>query len=252
MRLPVPLPAVAAAALIVTWAVVPASAERRDRLVKTVGGKPGRPVHVRVTVGEVSVRAEDRSDVAVEIERSVPDEVAPEALPVRVDADDDDALRVSALQPGTDRDPSLKARVTVAVPRDTGVLVEVGQGACEVDGVRAPLRAHVDRGPITLRRVAGLVRAETGTGDILVEDAELPPDGQLRLRTMTGNVTVALASRPAHARLLLLAMSGRVTSTEPLQERGGPGRRLKEAVIGSGKAPFSVDVVRGDIVVRMP
>jgi hypothetical protein len=159
---------------------------------------------------------------------------------------------VSALQPGQARDLAATARVVVSLPADTPVLVDVGDGGCEVSGTRGPLQARVDRGPITLSRTSGVIRAETTTGDIVVRDAELLPSGQLRLRVMTGDVTIGLASRPTDARLLLLTLSGHVSSTEPLQDRGGPGRRLKEAVIGRGRASLSVDVVRGDISVTMP
>ncbi len=241
------------AALALLWGgVVPAAAAaRRDRIVESVPVQAGRPVHVRVTVGRVVIRAEDRRDIAVEIDREVADTAPADALPVRVEAEQD-AVRVSALQPGQARDPAATARVVVSLPPETPVLVDVGEGGCEVSGTRGPLQARVDRGPITLSRTSGVIRAETTTGDIVVRDAELPPSGQLRLRVMTGDVTIGLASRPTDARLLLLALSGRVSSTEPLQDRGGPGRRLKEAVIGQGRASLSVDVVRGDITVTMP
>ena len=236
------------------WVGVPAAAPAAaatDRIAQRVPAVEGRPLHVRVTVGEVRVRAEDRTDIAVVVEREVPAGQAPAALPVRIEPEGD-ALRVSALQPGQSRDPSLVARVDVAVPASTAVLVEVGEGACEVVGVRSALQVTVDRGPATLRRVSGVMRVETRSGDILVEGADLPPTGLLRVRALTGNVSIELATRPADARLLLLALSGRVEATVPLEDRGGPGRRIREAVLGSGKALLSVDVVRGDIIVRMP
>ncbi len=222
-----------------------------DRIVQRVPAVEGRPLHVRVTVGDVRVRAEDRADIAIVVEREVPAGQAPEALPVHIEPEGD-ALRVSALQPGQSRDAALVARVDVAVPASTAVLVEVGEGACEVVGVRTALQVTVDRGPATLRRVSGVMRVETRSGDILVEGADLPPTGLLRARALTGNVSIDLATRPADARLLLLALSGRVEATVPLEDRGGPGRRIREAVLGSGKALLSVDVVRGDITVRMP
>lgn len=241
---------VAAAGLLLL--VVPASARAaRDRVVQVVPAVAGRPAHVRVTVGDVVVRGEPRTDIAVEVDREVPDGVSPDALPVRIEPESD-ALRVSALQSGQSRDPALRARVVVAVPIDTAVLVEVGEGGCEVDGVRAPVQVKVERGGVHLSGVAGIVRAETRTGDIRVERAALPPEGLLRLRTLSGDVSVQLSSRPSDARVLLLALSGRVESTLPLEARGGPGRRIREAVLGTGKALLSVDVVRGDIKLEMP
>lgn len=230
---------------------VPAGAARRDRVAQTVAAQPGRPLHVRLTVGQVVVRAEPRNDLSIEVEREVPDELTPEALPVRIEPEPD-AVRVSALQPVGDHDPARSARVTVAAPRDTPVLIEVGEGGAEVAGIHAAMQITVGRGPVRLREVGGIVRAETRSGDIVVERATLPPAGHLRLRTLTGDVRVDLAERPTDARVLLIALSGRVESSLPLETRGGPGRRIKEAVLGSGKALLSIDVVRGDIVLRVP
>lgn len=230
----------------------PASAHAAsDRIAQVVPTVVGRPARIRVTAGRVVVRGEPRADISVEVERDVPDGQAPGALPVRIEPEDD-ALYVSALQPGDSRDPALRARVVLAVPIDTAVLVEVGEGECEVSGVRAPLQVKVERGGIRLDRVSGIVRAETRTGDIQVEQAELTPEGLLRLRALSGDVSVRLASRPRDARVILLTLSGRVVSSLPLEERGGPGRRIREAVIGTGKALLSVDVVRGDIRLEVP
>lgn len=243
--------AVLAAIGVVTGAAAPAWAARVDRVVETVPAVAGRPLHVRVTVGRVEVRAEERADVSVAVEREVPDHLSPEALPVRIEPEAD-ALRVSALQPGQSRDGALVARVVVAVPRDTAVLVELAEGDCEVNGTTSAIQVSVERGHATLRRVSGVMRVETRTGNIGVEAAELLPTGLLRARALSGNVTIDLARRPTDARVLLLALSGRVQSSLPLEERGGPGRRIREAVLGSGRALLSVDVVRGDIVLKMP
>lgn len=248
---PRPALAVAVAALAAALASAPVEAARVDRIVEHVPAVAGRPLHVRVTVGHVEVRAEERPDISIAIEREVPDALSPEALPVRIDQEAD-AVRISALQPGQQRDAAQVARVVVAIPRDTPLLVELAEGDCVVSGTRGALQVTVDRGAATLRKVSGVVRVETRTGDIVVEGAELPPTGLLRARALSGDVTIDLAQRPPDARILLLALSGRVQSSLPLEERGGPGRRIREAVFGSGKALLSVDVVRGDITLRMP
>lgn len=250
-RDPRPLIAVTAALLAGGLSATPVAAARLDRIVESVPAVAGRQVHVRVTVGRVEVRAEERADISIAIEREVPDALSPQALPVRIEPEAD-ALRISALQPGEQRDATLVARVVVALPRDTPLLVELAEGDCVVSGIRGALQVTVDRGAATLRQVSGVVRVETRAGDIVVEGAELPPTGLLRARALSGNVTIDLAQRPADARILLLALSGRVQSSLPLDDRGGPGRRIREAILGSGKALLSVDVVRGDITLRMP
>jgi hypothetical protein len=73
----------------------------------------------------------------------------------------------------------------------------------------------------------------------------------MRLRTFNGNVTLELDERPANARVLALSMGGTITSDLPLtrQERWGP--RWAETTIGTGEPLISIDVVNGDIALKI-
>jgi hypothetical protein len=210
-----------------------------------------RPVVIEVTVGEVHVQAWDRAGVEAEIESGGPGTSAT-ALEASVE-ERPEAVTVRAVQREGGKDAALRARVRVKVPAHAIVRdVEVFEGALVLEGLRGEVRASIERGTAIGRRLSGIVRIETGSGDLSVTDAELSPAGLLRLRAFNGNVTLGLTGRPRDARILALTLSGRIYTDLPLSERAGFGPRFREGIFGKGEPLISIDVVRGDITINAP
>lgn len=239
-------------ALLLLTAAAPAFADTTDRLTRLVPLPPGASISLRVTIGQVQVSAWDRSDVSVEIVRRVPDRSALDRIPVDVRATDE-ALVIRVIQADDGRDAALRSDVVLRVPAAARIAeLELFEGDVELSGLSAGCAARVERGDITARDVSGTVRLETAIGAIRLERATLSRDGLLRLRTFNGDVDVAFAAVPDHARILALSMGGAITSDIPLTRRERWGPRWAEATIGDGQPMLSVDVVNGDIAIRVP
>lgn len=222
-----------------------------DRQARTFPATPVKPIEIRIPAGTVNVSGEDRHDIAIAVERSLPDEAAASSWPV-IAEEEEDHLAVHVLPPP----PALASTpvvVTLRAPRATPVrLVDVGEGDLSIRGWRGVLTAKVDRGRIVGENLAGVLRLETSTGDIRLSGFELRREGLLRCRTLTGNISVDLAAPPADARVLLMTMGGRVTTDLPVTDRPGFGGRLKEGLIGNAQPLLSLDAVRGDLTVTLP
>jgi hypothetical protein len=246
------LPALALIAGVAPSAVGAMVAATDDRIVRSFPYTADLKITVRVTVGDVSISAWPRDEVSVEVLRRVPDGTPGEQLPVFIELEDGE-IRVDARQPGDGKDAALRADVVLKVPATASLPdVDLFEGRLELEGLRGTVTATVERGPITGRGLSGLLRLETTAGDITLEGAELSSEGLVRCRTFNGGVRVDLARRPSDARILLLTLNGTITSTLPLSERPGFGSRFREATIGAGRYLISIDVVRGDIVLRAP
>jgi DUF4097 and DUF4098 domain-containing protein YvlB len=111
---------------------------------------------------------------------------------------------------------------------------------------------HVRRGSIEASDLDGVVRLETGIGDVDVRRARLAADGLIRLRTFNGHVRLGFAAQPADARILALTLNGDITSTIPLTRKDRVGPRFAEATLGRGDPLVSIDVVTGNITITTP
>jgi len=237
----------AACLVVVAAASAHAAVERESRRF----GPPFKPLDVRVTVGEVEIRASDRADIVVEVEREAPDAAGLARIPLDV-ADTEDVLIINASQRDGGNAADLRTKVVLLVPLVTVFRqVSVFEGRIEVDGLRGAIQARIDRGPIKARGVAGVVRFETVAGDVTVERALLRSDGLLRVRTFNGNVRMGLAEAPRDARVLLLTLKGTIASDIALQEREGFGPRFREGTFGTAQPLLSIDAVRGDLVLTL-
>lgn len=238
--------------LLAGAAALTASAEVTDRIVRTVAISPGTPISVQVTIGDVQVSAWPRHDVSIDIARRAPDAERLARVPAQVE-ESDEGLRVRAQQVDDGRDPAIRTDVTLRVPA-AAHLHEVAafEGRVRLSGLKGRVSAHVERGGIVAAGMSGVIRLETAIGDIRLDAATLAPDGLLRLRTFNGDVSLELAAPPEHARILALSMGGRVASDIPLTMREGWGPRFGEATLGSGGPVISIDVVNGDVVIRLP
>lgn len=113
------------------------------------------------------------------------------------------------------------------------------------------MTASSRQGGIEGNHLAGVVRLETGFGNVTLRNAELVPDGLLRLRAFNGDVSVQLRRRPADARILAMTFNGRITSDIPLAMKASFGPKYGSASLGDGEPVLSIDVLKGSIGITL-
>jgi hypothetical protein len=249
-------PLAAGLAALAAWGVVLSAAERVGpggpepvgRVIPSLGR---RTVVVRVTIGEVRIEGGPGDGVDVQVTRLDAAARSPDRLPIAID-EDAESVTVAAEQAAGGREAGLRVRASVRMPRAGALRVDVFEGSLDLVGLAGQTTARIERGPLDARDLSGIVRLETGSGALTVEQADLSPGGLLRGRTFNGDIRVSLRRRPADARVLLLTLNGAIASNLPLEERAGFGPRFREGVFGSGEPLLSLDAVRGDITLQVP
>jgi hypothetical protein len=223
-----------------------------DRRTQTVRLPAERAVSVALTIGQVRVQGEARSDAQIEIVRTAPTAEALARIPVAIEETAAE-VRIVGEQANHGTDPALKTDVTLRVPHGATVSsLRVMEGRIVLSGLHGSVTADIRRGPIEATNLAGLVRLETGIGDVIATGMRLSPQGLLRLRAFNGHVRLALAERPPDARVMALALNGTIQSEIPLKMRETWGPRWGEATLGTGEPVISLDVVTGGIQIKVP
>ncbi len=164
--------------------------------------------------GSIEVRAWDRSDVSVEVEKHASSKEALGQIQVNA-SQSGNRITVEVRYPEQERQHfsfsgNRSARLIVSVPRQTNidahsgdgsvsiervngrVRLDTGDGSIRVTEVNGEVRVHTGDGSMTLARVDGRVDAETGDGTISVsgrfEAVRLKTgDGTVRVRADTGS-----------------------------------------------------------------
>jgi DUF4097 and DUF4098 domain-containing protein YvlB len=196
------------------------------------------PVTPRTTLvmdlreGDVRVVGSNRTDVEIEAERATA-------------AMDGDRIVVRS-------EPGARARVEVRAPSGIAVdSIRIVDGQLRLDELSGRVAADVRQGDIRAAGLGGIVRLETGFGDVVVERARLTEGGLLRLRAFNGSVRLTLADRPTNARILALTFNGKIESNLPLTRREAFGPKFAEATFGAGEPVISLDSVAGDISINV-
>lgn len=243
----------AAAALLVVLLApgLARAAEVTDRVARTLALPSGRALRVEATIADVTIVGSDRADVAVEIVRRAPTAADLTRFPVRID-ESGDALRIDAVQSGEGRDPNLKAAIVIQAPAGAIVqAVRVFEGTVKISSLTQACDVDVRRGAIEASDLSGRIRLESGIGSIDVMRSTLTAGGMMRLRVFNGPLRVRLARAPDNARILAVTFNGTISSDIPLAMKDQFGPRFGETTIGSGEPVMSLDVVKGDIAIRV-
>ena len=226
-------------------------ADTSDRLTRTVHLTPGTPIHVDATIAELTIAGSNRTDVLVDIVRHAPSAADLAKYPALVDQRPD-ALHISAVQAHDGRDAKLKADITISAPVEAVFqAIRVFEGRVRVANLKAMCDVDLRRGAIDATGLAGRVRLEAGIGSLDLKQPELTPGGMMRLRVFNGPLRVRFARPPANARILAVTLNGTITSDIPLTMKDTFGPRFGETTIGSGEPVMSVDVVKGDIIIKV-
>jgi DUF4097 and DUF4098 domain-containing protein YvlB len=222
-----------------------------DRQIYTVPLPATRVITVDITVGHVRIQGEPRSDAVIEVVRTAPTAAGLARIPVVVDQSDAE-VRIHGVQRDEGTDPTFKTDVTLRVPhRATLKSVRVVEGGVTLSALSGAVTADIRRGPIDAVNLEGVVRLETGIGNVTARAMRLSENGLLRLRTFNGDVQLTLAERPADARIMALALNGSIQSEIPLRMRDTWGPRWGEAILGKGEPVISIDVVTGRIDINV-
>ena len=129
--------------------------------------------------------------------------------------------------------------------------IRVFEGRVRLTNLRSACDVDLRRGAVEASALAGRIRLESGIGSIDVRDSELTPGGMMRLRVFNGPLRVRFPRMPASARVLAVTLRGTLTSDIPLTTKDQFGPRFGEATIGAGEPVLSMDVVNGDIAIRV-
>jgi hypothetical protein len=217
------------------------------RVTRTLRMPLNTPIAIRATVGDVTVAGWDRPEVEVEITRSAPSPDGAASISAAIESDDT-GLRITAVQPEPQKDARLRGSITVHAPVDQPIgRVDLFEGTIALLHLRGGVRATVDHGSIKAIALGGVVRLETGIGDVQLENAQLADEGMIKLRAFNGNVSLSFAATPAHARILALSLGGDIRSDIPLHLKDRFGPRFGETTLGGGGPLVSIDVVSGNI-----
>lgn len=203
------------------------------------------PVTARTTItieagaADVKIVGSKRADVEVEAER------ASASL-------DGDRIVLKTDDAGGAPNRSARAKLELKVPEEVAIdAIRIVDGQLTLESLRGRVAADVRQGEIKGADLSGVVRLETGFGDVVVERARLVDRGLLRLRAFNGNVRLALAHQPENARILALTFNGRIESNLPLHRRESFGPRFAEGTFGSGEPVISLDSVTGNITITV-
>jgi Putative adhesin len=176
-----------------------------------------------------------------------------------------------------------QAVVSIAVPRDCPVDLQVISSSVVASGLRARVGVRVVSGDITLAGLAGPVDAETVSGSVeahaigaglrmrtvsgditLAEgfggtvqaetvsgaiacDLSTTVTGDVRLGTVSGDITIRVPD-PSDLQVRLQTTSGQVSTAFPdLRRSSQPGRQLAEGLLGAGTARLQAKATSGDV-----
>lgn len=139
--------------------------------------------------GRIEVRAWDRPEVAVDVEKRGATSQLLDAIQVMSDQEG------SRVHVQVQRPPQRtwdfvgapqSARVIAWVPAQCRLVIRSDDGSITVEGVEGPIELRTADGSVTALKVKGDVRADTGDGRIKIEDVE----GRCDLTTGDGSVSV--------------------------------------------------------------
>jgi len=219
---------------------------------------------VDVDAGDVTVRSEDRDDVAVDVvKQSSSVGVDLSKFEFRVERPDDRVRLRGAWtgDGGLSGGPSMDLDVRVPAALDVST-ARTETGDVDVADVTGDVLARSSTGDVTVRSVAGAVRAETNTGDVVVEDVEafagasastgdvdveVPAvDGDTQVETSTGDVTAAIGS-DVDALVRAETSTGDVDVSALDLSDATVGDEVASGTLGDGGPTLAFETSTGDV-----
>jgi hypothetical protein len=149
---------------------------------------------VRVTTfdGSIQIRAWDRPDVLVEIEKRGPTRESVDALEIKSEQSGNvidfevKAPRTESFR-GIGMHRTASARLTVSVPHTANIRARSGDGSITIERVSGKIELRTGDGSIRSSEVSGDLSFDTSDGSVTVERSE----GKLSVETGDGSVAVS-------------------------------------------------------------
>ena len=232
---------------------------------RTIAIEDASALAVDARAGDVTVRGEDREDVAVDIVKqssSVGGDLS--KLDMAVEREDG-RLTLAARYTG---DSSLLGGtptmdLTVRLPRSLRVAeIAASVGDVRVEDVAGDLAVDSSTGDVTIKGVDGTVTAEASTGDVRVDGASAVGDvsadvgdldlavsvidGDTMVETSTGDIDAAL-SPDLDAELVVESNVGDVTVEGLSLEGGTQTESSASGTLGEGGPTLRVETSTGDV-----
>lgn len=154
----------------------------------TVSGTPD--ITLVTFDGRIEIRAWDRNEVVVEIEKRGWNQQAMDDIKI-VSEQTGDKVRVEARRP-VRHDSHLffhrgrSAKLIASVPRAANLMVSSGDGSIAIERVTGRIELRTGDGSVVARELSGDVRIHTSDGSVRAEDV----DGRVDIDTADGSVTL--------------------------------------------------------------
>ncbi|MGE5176416.1 MAG: DUF4097 family beta strand repeat-containing protein [Hyphomicrobiales bacterium] len=256
------------------------AAEVRNVSERVFPLEPNGDVTIASQNGRISIEGWDRSEVRVQITRTVraDDEKRAQELlrGLMVDVETaPNSIKLTSRYPKRHEEvgiwailvkkiESLNIHYYLQVPRDASLDLRTANGAIrvrgagrsadvvtvngdvEVAGTGGPVDARTTNGEIKLTGIAGSATARTTNGDVTVEILSLPGDGIVDLGTTNGNIEARLP-KDIHADVEAVTTNGRVDLGFPVKAQGRLTSKTIRGTIGGGGAHVTLQTTNGSI-----
>jgi DUF4097 and DUF4098 domain-containing protein YvlB len=222
-----------------------------ETLDKTAPIPAGGTLKVRNFSGKVEITGTDRSDVSLHAVRRAPqDRLDRIKLDVQTDGDTVTIEANKRTGPKQDNDNVVETDMTIEVPRQVKLDIDVFSSEVTVRGV-AGGNNHVKTfsGEITLEGVTGRVDAETFSGAIHASPVKWAASDTLRFHTFSGDIGVRVPAE-ANAAVEFESFSGGLQSDVPLTFRNKSKHNLKaelNSADGPNSARLTLQTFSGDV-----
>lgn len=176
--------------------------------------------------GSIEVRAWDRPEVALTIERRAGSKAEGEALEVKT-SQEGNRIVVEAIQPPREVQVGFHVgrgvRLVASVPKTTDLVARSGDGSVTVSGIQGRLELRSGDGSIKGTGLDGAVTAHTGDGSVTLEGVR----GALDVHTGDGSVKVSGAPTVVRANTgdgsVTLDLDGDVVAADDWEITTGDG-----------------------------
>ena len=150
---------------------------------------------------------------------------------------------------GDGRGLEMWADVTVRVPRDRRLFLDLCVGSIEATRVASRLELNTQSGPVRTAGVTGDLTVETGSGDVIVEGSQ---GDALRLDTGSGSVKMsAIGCKRLHVETGSGRVDAKGVTTDDLKLETGSGS-IALACDHVGSGPYHIETGSGSIELSLP
>jgi DUF4097 and DUF4098 domain-containing protein YvlB len=256
------VPLLATALVFATGCVVVGDNLRTERVEKRFTVSETPELTLGTFDGSIEVRAWDRAEVVVEIEKRARLEEDLSRIEIASDQSGN-KVWVEARLPENARgvvgwNRAIGARLVASVPKRTNLLVRTGDGSVHAVGVDGRIELRTGDGSVTATDLRGRVRVHTGDGSIRVSDMKAALD----LETGDGSISVsgavaALKARTGDGSVNISADSGSTVGDEWDIHTGDGGVHVRvpasfnaDVELRTGDGTIRADRIEGQISKR--